>query len=410
MRTILVIAWRSIWRNPRRTWLSMGAVGIGLVLVIVYGGLLAGITAEAKEQLDSVGMGHVELSAPGWRAHRRVTEAVAAPEALLASLALPEGAEAGWRVVARALASSAHGSEGVELQGVDFAREARLSVHVRDVREGAVPEAADERGILVGEELARRLQLKVGAKLRVMVARADGEMTAELFRVRGVFHSPSPAISLRRVLVGEAAARRLLGVGDVAHQLVVQLERAADAEALAARLRGIVGARVEVASYGDLLPLMRMLDQLGDTFIWVMAVFVYSLVGLGIVNTMLMSVLERTREFGVLRAIGTRPGRVVAQVLGESFWIATLSGALGLAAGLAVTWYGSIYGLMDVGGGKSETLDLSGTVISALVKTKFDPVGALQAASLVYVMALLTGIYPAWRVAKLPPAAALRSS
>jgi len=108
MRTILKVAWRSIWRNRRRTLISMSAVGLGLVLVIFYGGLLGGALGDAKEQLDNVGIGHVEITAPGWRTHRAATESLADPEALLARLALPARSEVGWRVVAAA-SSRAHG-------------------------------------------------------------------------------------------------------------------------------------------------------------------------------------------------------------------------------------------------------------------------------------------------------------
>ncbi len=408
MGTILKIAWRSIWRNRRRTLLSMSAVGIGLLLVILYTGLLAGVLGEAKEQMDNTGMGHVEITAAGWRAHREAAESIPDPETLVGRLDLPARSEVGWRVVARALASSAHGSEGVEVQGVDWAREAQLSLHVREVRQGARPADGDDHGILIGDKLATKLDVRVGSKMRLMAQRADGEIGAELYRVRGIFHSLSPAISQHRVLVGAAAARRLLGVGDVAHQIVIQLDRAADADGVAARLGARLGARFEVLSYGQLLPALRTIERFGDMVVWVAAVFVYSLVGLGILNTMLMSVMERTREFGVLRAIGTRPGRVVAQVLGESFWIATLSGAAGLAAGLALTWWGSRVALVSIGSG--EAVDYAGTVLRTAAKTRFSPVDALKAASLVYVMALVTALYPAWRVAKLPPARALHSS
>jgi ABC-type antimicrobial peptide transport system permease subunit len=118
--------------------------------------------------------------------------------------------------------------------------------------------------------------------------------------------------------------------------------------------------------------------------------------------------MERTREFGVMRAIGTRPGRIVAQILGESFWIATISGAAGLAVGLALTWYGSQHSLLNLGGG--EGLEYAGTVLQSDVRTRFMPYDALRAASLVYVMGLLTALYPAWKVARLPPARALRSN
>jgi ABC-type lipoprotein release transport system permease subunit len=408
MATILKIAWRSIWRNWRRTLISMSAVGVGLLLVIVYSGVLAGLLGDAKDQLDNVGMGHVEITAAGWRAHRGAAESMASPAALLGRLDLPPGSESGWRIVARALVSSARGSEGVELQGVDWTREARLSAHVREVRIGKHPSPDDDRGILIGEKLADRLKVKVGSKVRVMAQRADGEIGAELYRVRGIFHSLSPAISRHRVLVGETSARKLLGVGDVAHQIVIQLERAGDADDVAARLRLELGGSYEVLSYGDLLPALRNIERLADLFVWIAALFIYGLVGLGILNTLLMSVLERTREFGVLRAVGTRPARVVAQVLGESFWIATLSGAVGLAAGLALTWYGAHHAILTIGGG--EALEYGGAILRSGVKTRFSLIQALRATSLVYVMVLVTALYPAWRVARLPPARALHSS
>ena len=400
---IMKIAWRSIWRNRRRTLISMSAIGIGLTLVIFYSGVMAGVLGEATEQLDGTGMGHVEITAPKWRERRRVADHLDA--AVMSRLGLPASAEVGARVISRGLVSSARGAEGVELQGVDWAREAKLSEHVRAIREGTVP--SDDRGILIGDKLAQRLHVKLGAELRVMVQRADGERAVEVFHVRGIFHSLSPMIARSRVYVGQAAARSLLGIGDAAHQIVIQLDRAADANATAARLRARLGAGYSVKSYGELLPQLRAIEDYGDKIVWFVAIFVYFLVGLGILNTMLMSVLERTREFGVLRAIGTRPGRVVAQVLGESFWISTISVALGLALGIALTWYGSNHELMKIASG--ESIEYAGAVMRSGVKTKLSLHSAVVAAGLVYVMALLTALYPAWRVARLPPVEALHA-
>ncbi len=411
MRTVLKIAWRSIWRNRRRTLISMGAVGIGLLLVIFYGGLMDSMLGEAKEQLDNVGMGHVEITATNWRAQHRVTDGLEAPGELLNRLDLPAGSEAGYRVVTRGLISSARGSEGVELQGVDWNQEERLSLYVRDVRQGQRPAPDDERGMLIGEKLAQRLHVDVGAKVRIMVQRADGEIGAELYRVRGLFHSMSPAISQRRVLVSASSARNLLGVENVGHQVVIQLEHAAAADHEAQRLREKLGTKYEVLSYGEILPALRTIERMSDSIIIFAALFIYGLVGLGILNTMLMSVLERNREFGVLRAIGTRPGRVVAQVLGESFWIGTLGAAFGLSMGLALTWYGSHHAMLNIGGAAGgEAIEYAGTVLRTAIKTKFSPASAFKAAALVYVMALLTALYPAWKVARMSPAQALRSN
>ncbi len=410
MLTVLKIAWRSIWRNRRRTLISMSAVGFGLLLIIFYSGLMAGVLGDARNQLDNTGMGHVEITAEGWRAQRDVRASLAEPDAVLASLPLPPNTDAGWRIVSRALVTSARGAEGIELHGVDWAREATLSHHARTLLEGRFPADGDRQGLVLGEKLAARLKVGVGSRVRLMVQGTDGELAANLFRVRGIFASPSPAISKGRVLLGREAAARLLGSGAAGHQIVLQLDRAAAAETVAAAVRAELGAGYEVLSYGDMLPALRNMEELGDSVVLFAALFVYLLVGLGILNTMLMSVLERTREFGVLRAIGTRPGRVVAQVLGESFWIATLSAAAGLAAGLALTWYGSQHAIIDMSASVGEAYEVGGAVMSSALKTEFSVRAALQSTALVYLMALFTGLYPAWKVAKMPPAEALHSN
>lgn len=403
----LSLGWRSIWRNRRRTLISMSAAGVGLILVQFYGGLVGGMMSEAKSQLDNTGMGHVEVYADGWRPKQAPGATLEAPAALLAGLPLPPGAEAGWRVVSRALASSARGSAGVQVLGVDFEAEQKLSAHLLAWKAGAAPAPDDVHGIALGDALAARLQVTVGGKVRLMAQRADGEMGADLFRVRGIYHSISSALARRDVYVTAAAAQGLLGLGDEGHQLVVQLEQAGQADATAAAVRAKLGAGREVVTYGQLLPMLKLMEALTDKVSLMGALFVYFLVGLGVLNTMLMSVLERTREFGVMLAVGTRPRRMVTQVLAESFWIASLSVALGLAVGLSLTWWGqthAVYSFTGVG----EAMDVYGTTIRSQFHTRFDLPQSLRAAAFVYLMALVVGLFPASRVARLHPAEALR--
>ncbi len=168
----------------------------------------------------------------------------------------------------------------------------------------------------------------------------------------------------------------------------------------------LTGQPVEVLTWGELLPILQRMEALMDNVAFFMAAFVYFLVGLGVLNTMLMSVLERTREFGVLMALGTRPGQIVKVVLAESFWIATVSVVVGAALGSLLSWYFGHEGFQVMQG--SEAMQLEGATISTLVKTRFNPKDVLQATSLVYVMALVVGLYPAMRITKLQPAEALR--
>jgi ABC-type lipoprotein release transport system permease subunit len=407
MSGLLTLAWRNIWRHRRRTAFSMVAIGVGLVLVLFYSGLIGGMLGEAKNQLDNGGMGHVEVFPTGWRPKKLATVTMPDRAAWASKVTLPAGTEIGDRVVAKGLASSARGNEPVELLGVDWKDEVQLSAHLRDVREGALPEAGDDHGILVGLQLAERLKLKPGSKLRVMVQRTDGEMGADLFRVRGVFHSISSGIGKRQVLVSKAAARTLLGLGDVSHQVVIQLADAAQADAVAAQLKAALGEGYEVKTWGELLPVMKRMEALTNNVVFAIALFVYLLVGLGILNTMLMSVLERTREFGVLMSVGTRPARVVSLVVAESFWVATLSVVLGGALGAALTWYFSVHPL-TLWSGSGEAFELEGMNISTAIRAHFDVTNVVKASSFVYAMALVVGVYPALRIARMQPSEALR--
>ncbi len=409
MGSLLKISWRNIWRNRRRTLINMSAAGFGLLLIIVLSGLTAGLLADGKRQLGNTGMGHVEIYAPGWRLKHNAGQTLANPAALLASLPLPPGAQAGARVVARGLATSAHGGQGVEIHGVDPAIEPRLAHYAADIRQGAPLAADDLHGVLIGEELAKRLQLRVGLKVRLMAQRADGEVGADLYRVRGIFHAISPNLSRGIVLVTAASAQTLLGLGDVAHQIVVQLPRPEDADAVAAQLRASLGGNYDIVTYGDLLPMLKTMEVMYRDVMLFIALFVYVLAGLGILNTMLMSVLERTREFGVMRALGNRPRYVVALVLAEAFWIGTISAAAGLALGLLVTWLGSEQPLMDFTKLYGESFEIGGIVVKSAFRTEFSPLAALRASAVVYLLTLTVGLYPAWRVSRMRPAEAIRA-
>ncbi len=402
----LRLAWRNIWRNRRRTLLSMSAIGVGLMMVIFYSGMVGGVMSEARNQLDDAGMGHVEIFAKGYRPRRDVTLAMPDETSWRGQLSLPPGSDVSLRVLSRGLATSARGNEPVQVFGVDWQEEAQVASHLHRLTAGALPGADDAHGILIGEQLAERLALKPGAKLRLMVQRADSEMGADLFRVRGIFHSIAPSISQRQVYVSRAAARAMLGVEGGSHQLVIQLSDPAGADAVAGGLKRALGDTFDVVTWRELLPVLVRMEALTNNVIFALAFFVYLLVGLGVLNTMLMSVLERTREFGVLMALGTRPSRVIRLVLAESFWIATVSVILGAAAGSWLTWHFSGAGLRF--NSATESFQMGGATISTLMKTRFSAADIFKASTFVYLMALVVGLYPASRITRLQPSEALR--
>lgn len=405
-----VLAWRSLWRHARRTVFCIAAAGLGLFFAIVYVGMTDGMVKDASDRVDRTGLGHVQLNAQGFRDEHDPAKKLEHPAQLVERLALPAEAKVSARVLTPALLTTAWGSRGVELLGVDPAAEATVCEAIRDVVEGEPLSASDARGILVGKAVAKRLKLKVGGRVRVTVQRPDGELGAELFRVRGLFGGVAASLNERLVYVTTGAAQELLGLGDAAHQLVVFLPDARQADPAAAAMRARAGPEVEVLSLTEFLPFWKNMQRLLDLIIFAIILVVYALVGLGILNVMLMSVLERTQEFGVLMAIGTRPRQVVLQVLFEGVWIATIAVAAGLALGLAVNAWGETHGLFDYTQDFGEVYETSGVAMSMKMYTVFSVPRALETAALVWVLTALVGVYPAWRVAKLRPSDALRKS
>ncbi|MBI5611338.1 MAG: ABC transporter permease, partial [Deltaproteobacteria bacterium] len=359
--------------------------------------------------LDDAALGHVEVAAKGWHARRLLGTNLQNPEELLQKLPLPADAEVSARVVVRALASSAHGAQGVLVHGVDPAAERKIAAYLRDIRQGRELDPTDDRGVVVGEGLAERLSLSVGSKLRLTVQQHDGEVGADVFRVRGIFHSIAPAIGKGHVIMTQSAARKLAALPDVVHQVVVQLGDANQAEAVAAAVVQAAGAGVEAPTWGELLPILKSMDNLIGLVQWLIGLFVNVVVGLGILNTMLMSVLERTHELGVLQALGTRPRGIVALIAAESFWIATLAVALGLGLALPLVAWGEQHVLLDFSQAMGEGMEIGGTSLRMAFHTRLSIGSALQSAALVYAMTLAAGLWPAWRVSRLPPATALRS-
>lgn len=406
----LRLGWRSIWRHRRRTLISMSAAGFGLFLAIVYAGLSDGMMKDASERMDRTGLGHVQIHQPGFREERDPAIQLERPGALLARLTLPAGAKASVRVLFPGLLTTAWGSRGAQVMGVDPSAEAGVALAIRDIVEGRGLEAGDRRGVLVGVKMAQRLKIKVGGKVMVTAQRPDGEMGAELLRVRGIFGGVSASFGATTAYINTAAAQDLLGVGDVAHEVVIFLPDSKRADAVAAALRTQAGDGVEILPLSEFIPFWKDMENMMDAIIFAIVLVVYILVGLGILNTMLMSVLERTREFGVMMAIGTSPRRIVWQVLGEGVWIATLSVLGGLILGLAVNAYGQAYGLLDYTREIGQAYEWSGMAFDMKLRTLVSIPRALQTAGLVWVLTILVGIYPAWWVSKLRPAEALRKT
>ncbi len=400
------IGWRNIWRNPKRTAVILTAIIIGVWSMIFLSGLMRGIADQMVRNGISNLTGHLQLHPHHYRRDPSVDHRISDAERLAAVLRqnLPAGAVWSRRVRVNAVAGNARHSSGVTLVGIDPAKEAQLSFVSSAITRGRYLRSGDNRGIIVGKALLAKYETRLGRKLVLMSQDATGEISSRAFRITGVFQTELKATEKQFVFVNLTAVQKMLQIDSAISEIAVLLPSHQQADAVAGQLRqALAEHKIDVSTWQDLLPLVKATIKIYDSFIFLWFLVVFIAMGFGIVNTTLMAVFERIREFGLLKALGMRPGWIMRMVLTESLFLLML----GLLAGNLLGML-SIYALAETG------IDLSafaaglefvgmGRIIFPVVQIR-DVVGANL---VVVVLGLAVSAYPAYKAAHFTPVQAL---
>lgn len=400
------IAWRSLWRNGRRTTLAVSAIALSVTLVLAYDGILRAYGDWMVETITGPMLGHVQVHATGWRQDRSMDRTLRGASTLVAALRSDAGvASATARVYAPALA--ARGEEGftVVVLGLEPAAE---SGPMRLL--GPNPPLGGHR-VLVGRPLADRMGLRPGQTVAIVGTGVDGSIANDLFTVGGYVESPVDFVNREGVVMDLAEAQELFTMADEAHEIVVHARDPAGASALAARLAAAPALRgTEVLDWRSLSPEMVSLIEL-IRIAWVFVLLlVFVAAAAGVANTMLMATFERTREFGMLLALGTRPARIVRLILTESVILGAVGTALGCALGVglvAVTHRTGVDYAALTGGGPT-AISFAGLRWSLVLYPSLSTVDVARVVVAVVVTSVVACAWPAMRVARLQPARALR--
>ena len=419
---LVKIGWRNLWRNPRGTLLTALALGMGLTLLLVSLGLLDGSHDQMIDNGVRFGTGHVVIQAAGYQdsgsqALLLPIQVASEAEAFLRTDAMQHDARGvSPRLLASGLMSSAVNSDGVRIMGVIPKEERAVSLIPQRIVQGSYLADDQQSGVVIGADLARKLQVKVGAKVVVMTQAVQspameaanaggGEMQSALLRVSGIFRTGIPEIDAHIIQVPLSDAQALLGVPDRVTQVAILLGREGDSAMVAKGLRKrFTGIPVEILPWREAMPPLAQLFVLDEAFNYVMNGVVLTMVGLGILNTILMRVLERRYEFGLCSALGLRPAQLAVMIIGESLALTALSLVFGLLLGLSVQRYFATSGL-----------DLRWFFRSSLpTALVFDPIiyahlsftRIASSVGIVFLTATFISFYPAYKAArtKLPDA------
>jgi ABC-type lipoprotein release transport system permease subunit len=423
MRPVLEIrlAWRNVWRNPRRTSLTVAATVFAVFLTVVFVGMADGTHGKLIEDSVRVQSGHVTIAAEGYLEEHTLEHAVELDPALVAALDSVPGV-AGWtpRISSFALASRDDSSQGIAVVGVDPEREGQVSTLPDRIVEGRFLSPQRTREVLLGRRLARSLGAEVGDEVLLYGIAYSLENAYELFTVSGLIGLPEPSLERRLALISLQDAAEFYVYDDKVSEVAVLADGSEQSEALRTALRrelserGAAGAvsedgkpaQLRVYTWREVLPELDQYIVLDRAGMIMMLVILVVVVGFGILNTILMSVLERTRELGVMLALGASPGSVFRIVFLESLFLAAVGLALGLALSVpVVAWL--VNHPIPLPGEWDAVVELIGAepvVVFALKASN-----PLNSAAVILVVALLAALYPALKAARGRPVDALRS-
>lgn len=403
--TLLAFAWRNLWRNRRRTAITVAAVVLSTFVLVVGRALMSGLLAGAVRNATDLGVGEVQIHAEGYLRERSFYDAVERPDAVVRRLAAV-GLAAAPRSYGYGLAAADTRSAGALFWGVDPARERAAFDLARHVERGTFLGASAAGELVLGRKLARSLGVDVGDEVIALVQAADGSLGNEIFHVAGVLKAVGDAIDRSAALLHQGDFEGLFVAGGRVHEIAVHgggTRSVAEVQAIAAG----AAPGADVRTWRELLPILAdMLNMMGAA-LWIFGTIFFLASGLGVLNTMLMATHERIQEFGVLKAIGTSPWRIVRDVATEALLLGMLGTLLGAALAAAAAIWLERHGIdtrLFAGGETS----FAGVAFDPVWRADLAPGSIVGPVAILWATCVVAALYPAILAARLDPVEAMR--
>ena len=412
-RLFLQLAIRNVLRNSRRSILTASAMVLGLAVLMWSKAITDGAHETWVTSAVRIGTGHVAIEAPqfaksGSLADRLSAEQLAAAQAALrAPEVAPLVRAAVPRLVVSGLASSAAAAVPVQIQGVDPTAEAAFSTLATSVVGGSFLAPGDRIAAFVGVGLARRLALGVGSRLVLTAQAANGEITGQLVRVVGTFQSGLPAADEGLVYIPLVTAQSWLGTPGAATTLAVLLTSSRASGRVVEAVRPRLPATVAVLSWREAAPALDSAIRIDDWSGYLFLLILLVIVALAILNAVLMSVLNRHREFGVLQALGLTRRETSLVVFTEGLLLTSASGVLGTAVGFGTTWLFWRHGL-DLSALMEGDITFSGALVSPILVPEFRVAQVLLCLVATMLIGVAASIYPARQAGRIDVAEAMK--
>jgi ABC-type lipoprotein release transport system permease subunit len=401
---IFQIAWRNIWRNRTRSLVVIGSVLIGvwsiLFIVSFSAAMVSGYVKKAIQNETS----HFQIHPKDFLEDKDIKYFLANPNQIKTSvLEQPMVKAVSVRSIVNGMLRSSRGARGLTIRGIDSSDELLVTEMDKKLVEGKFFTEGRKNEIIISQVLADKLKLKLRKKVVLQFQDLNKDITAGAFRIVGIYKTGNTLFDERMAMVRRSDLNRLIGREDIAHEVAILLEKK---EALAA-----VGNQLKtsfpdlsVQSYREISPEVQLYESQIDVSATIFTVIFMLALIFGIINTMLMAVLERNRELGMLMAVGMNKSKVFSMIVLETLFLGLIAAPIGLVLGwLSINYFGKKG--IDLSA-FSQSIEQFG--LSTQIYTELAPKYYISLAFSVLITALLAALYPAWKAIRLKPVEAIR--
>lgn len=403
MLQIFKMAFRDLGRNRRRTFFSALAVAIGLALLMLMASVINGEMGNAIQSSILLQSGHIQVRSFSFDENKsslKWEDLVANPDEIAAKVAaFPQVKAATPRLFASGFLSTGDESTGVKIYGIDPNSVANDPYRM-GLLSGNFLTADDREGLLIGKPAADKLHLQVGDTVGLSVNTSNGDVQEQVFTVRGIYSTNTYAFDVSTILMPLAKAQAITQTENHASTIFILLKNETDTDSVVAALQGL---NLDILTWRDMNQLIVEFETMANSYIAFFYLIILAITASVIVNTLIMSVYERTREIGILSAVGMRGSRILGLFLAESAFLAVGGVILGVILG-----WGGVQ-LFNINGFYIGNMGLSGFLVGDTIRAQLMLDDIVNLSVMTFIVTLLAGLYPAVTASRLEPVAALRA-
>lgn len=403
---IVVIAWRNIWRNKKRSLTIIFSIMVGLLGGLITVAFSNGMVISMIKNGIDTKYSHVQIHQPEFSNEYDVNLTIARGDSLLTALKnYPQIIAIAGRVLSPVIISSATGSYGLTANGIVPIDEQKLTTLHNDIVDGHFLLADERNSIVIGKKIAEHLKVKIGSKVNLTFQNASHDLTAGSFRVKGIYQTVFSTYDLNNVFVNRTDLARLLEIENGIHEIAILTTQDEMAESLTKEIQTQYPTLL-VQSWKDIGPELDLMKTMVNNSLFIVLGIILLALLFGITNTMLMSVMDRTKELGVLMAVGMNQAKVFGMIVVETIFLSLSGGLLGCVFSMMLFLFLSNTGIdLSILAAGLSALGSSSIIFPMITLNEY-----LTLTVMLIFTAIIAAIYPAWKAIKLNPSTAIRNS